>query len=356
MAKIDSLVNVAIQLGTTAIAGKSFSDMLILGKHKLSGGRVMIVTDANELLEMGLDSSDPLYKAVATAFAQVSHIAQVYVGRQDDSETVTDALAACSKEFNNWYGLALSSRVKEDVLFAAMWAEANSKLFVTASSDEGIVTASVSNDLASQCKTSNYYRTAVMYSHKADEEYPEIAMMSHCFTFYPGAETWNLKKLSAVSHSPLTETEFNAAKTKNVTTFENFNDSFSITQGGKVAGGEWIDVIRFRDWLMQEVQINTTSTLINANGKLPYTDAGIEMVGQAIRQALDLGVVRGGISPVEYDKDSNEIPSYRITLPRSADISANNKANRLLQDVKFTARLAGAIHIAEIKGYLSYNQ
>ena len=355
MAKIDRLVNVAIQLGTTAIAGKSFSDMLILGKHKLSGGRVMIVTDANELLDMGLDSSDPLYKAVATAFAQVSHIAQVYVGRQDDSETVTDALAACSKEFNNWYGLALSSRVKEDVLFAAMWAEANSKLFVTASSDEGIVKASVSNDLASQCKTSNYYRTAVMYSHKADKESPELAMMSHCFTFYPGAETWNLKKLSAVSHSPLSETEFNAAKTKNVTTFENFNDSFSITQGGKVAGGEWIDVIRFRDWLLQEIQINVTSAMINSYGKLPYTDAGIEVVGQAIRQALDLGVRRGGIAPVELDENNKEVSNYIVTLPKASSVSDNNKAQRILQDVKFSARLAGAINITEIKGNLAYS-
>lgn len=33
MAKIDRLVNVTIDLNTTAIAGKSFSDLLILGEH-----------------------------------------------------------------------------------------------------------------------------------------------------------------------------------------------------------------------------------------------------------------------------------------------------------------------------------
>ena len=355
MANIDRLVNVTIELGTTAIAGKSFSDMLILSKHSIAkAGRVMLITDPNKLLEMGLASTDPLYKAVATAFAQVSHISQVYVGKIEAEETVTDALAACAKANNGWYGLALTSRVEEEVLFAAMWAEANGKLFLTATKDEGVVSSESNTDLASKCKAKNYYRTAVMYSHVADVEYPEVAMMSYLFTFYPGAETWNLKKLSGVSHSPLSEIEFNAAKKKNATTFENFNDSFSVTQGGKVAAGEWIDIIRFRDWLLQEVQINATSVMINAYGKLPYTDAGIELIGQAVRQALDLGVARGGIAPVEYDRAQNEVPSYRISLPKSVEISPNTKAQRILQDVKFTARLAGAIHVAEIKGFLNY--
>lgn len=35
-----------------------------------------------------------------------------------------------AKVNNSWYGLALTSRVEEKVLFAAMWAEANGKLFL----------------------------------------------------------------------------------------------------------------------------------------------------------------------------------------------------------------------------------
>lgn len=357
MAKIDRLANVAIDLGTTAIAGKSFSDLLILGKHKMPRvtNRVLILTDANDLLDMGLSSTDPLYVAVATAFSQVTHISQVYVGNIGDSETVAEALAACAKENNNWYGLALASRVEDEVLLAAAWAEANQKLFVTSSNAAGIIDAGEESDLASQFKTKNFFRSTVIYSHKADVEYPEVAWMSYCFTFYPGSETWANKKLSGVSHSPLAEAEFAALKKKNASSFENFNDSFSITQGGKVAGGEWIDIIRFRDWLVQEIQINVTSTLINTYGKVPYTDQGIELIGQSVRKALDLGIERGGIAPLEYDNDKNEIPSYILSLPKSANVSDNNKANRILQDVKFKARLAGAIHLAEIKGSLGYS-
>ncbi|MGQ0285861.1 DUF3383 family protein [Pasteurellaceae bacterium 22721_9_1] len=447
MAKIDRLVNVQIELGTTAIQGKSFSDMLILAKHSLATGRIMVVTDANQLLDLGLPPTDPLYLATSAAFAQGSHVSQVFIGRVKANryeldlseiksgnkfkakvqvltngnykshdvevsftssasatttalkssleglsspitvsasgstltieptgnadvvltdiqggvltatytENFTVALAACAKENNRWYGLGLASREQSEVLKVADWAEANGKLFLTASADPNILVPSSNTDLASVCKEKNYFRTAVMYSHKAESEYPDMALMSYCFTFYPGAENWNLKKLAGVSHSPLAEGEFIAAKNKNCTTFENFNDSFSVTQGGKVAGGEWIDVIRFRDWLLQEIQINTTSAMINAYGKLPYTDAGIEVIGQSIRQALDLGVARGGIAPVELDESGAEVKNYVITLPKAASVSDNNKALRILQDVKFSARLAGAINVTEIKGNLAYS-
>ena len=85
-----------------------------------------------------------------------------------------------------------------------------------------------------------------------------------------------------------------------------------------------------------------------------YTDDGIQIIRNALQKALDLGVARKGIAPEELDSDGRKIPSYTITVPRSADVSVNNKANRLLQDVRFTARLAGAIHVVEIRGSLAY--
>jgi len=43
-------------------------------------------------------------------------------------------------------------------------------------------------------------------------------------------------------------------------------------------------------------------------------------------------------------------------VPRAASVSTNDKANRILRDLTFSARLAGAIHVAEIKGNLTYQQ
>ena len=114
-----------------------------------------------------------------------------------------------------------------------------------------------------------------------------------------------------------------------------------------------IDVIRFRDWLVETIQTEVFSVMINRD-KLPYTDAGIAIVENTINAVLELGQTRGGIAPTEFDEDGNRNLGYSISVPKAASISANVKAQRVLRDVKFTARLAGAIHAVEIKGSLTY--
>jgi hypothetical protein len=94
--------------------------------------------------------------------------------------------------------------------------------------------------------------------------------------------------------------------------------------------------------------------MINADGKVAFTDDGIQMIGNAIRAPLDLNVRRGGIATEELDENDRIVPSYTLSLPRSSQVPFNDKANRVLRDVYFIARLAGAIHVSEIKGSLSY--
>ena len=176
--------------------------------------------------------------------------------------------------------------------------------------------------------------------------------MARCFATYPGGETWANKKLAGVTTDGLTETQYNAITKKNGNTFERFRN-VTITQNGKVAAGEWIDVIRFRDWLQEEMTVNIFNVLIN-NDKVPYTDAGIALVEAQMRAALKLGQTRGGIAPDEYDENGNTNAGYVVSAPLAANISANTKATRVLDDMRFTARLAGAIHAVEIKGSLTY--
>jgi hypothetical protein len=176
--------------------------------------------------------------------------------------------------------------------------------------------------------------------------------MARCFAIQPGGETWANKKLAGVTADGLTEGQYKAITKKNGNTFERFRN-VSITQNGKVAAGEWIDVIRFRDWLQEEITVNVFNALVNRD-KVPYTDEGIAIIEAQVRQALELGVTRGGIAPDEYDEDGNTNYGYTISVPLAANISANQKASRVLNDVEFTARLAGAIHVVNITGSLTY--
>lgn len=301
---------------------------------------VVTITPTNAGTSFGVITSDNVFTPVATS-----------------TELPSVALTAIRAETDDWYGVSLTSRVEADILDAAAWVEANEKLQGTTSADAGILNPGSTTDLASVLEENQYFRTHVWYHADAANEWVDAAIAAKAFTFYPGSETWALKGLAGVKYDNLTEGAAQAVFSKNANTFEQFRN-FAITQNGSVAGGEWIDNIRFRDWLAEQVKINVVSAMINANGKVPFTDPGIQIIVTALRQALDLGVARGGIAPPEVGDDGSGrervIPSYVINAPRSADIPFNDKANRILRDVNFTARLAGAIHVVEIKGSLTY--
>lgn len=267
------------------------------------------------------------------------------------NETIAETMAACVAYDSDFYGVAMTSRANADILAMAAWCEANGKLYGTCVAGADVLDGADNTDIASQLMLNNYFRTFSFY-HTDAGDFPEVAVMSRCFTVTPGGETWALKQLAGVNVDLLTETQYNVLKSKNVNTFERFRN-LSLTQNGKVAAGEWIDVIRFRDWLEEEIKTNVVVAMINRN-KVPYTDAGIAIIEAAIRQALNRGQATGGIAPTEYDENGNENLGYTVTVPLAANISPNQKASRILEDVQFTARLAGAIHVVEIDGSLTY--
>lgn len=270
----------------------------------------------------------------------------------EPTEEIADSMNAIMASDADFYGIVLASRDKDDIMAMAEWVETQIKLFGTSTAEQGAKDSETDTDLLSMLKAKNYYRTFAFYHELADNEYLEAGIMARCFAIEPGSETWANKVLSGLTADNLTETEYLAVSGKNGNTFETFRNK-SITQNGKVAGDEWIDVIRFRDWLQEEITVNVFNLLINSD-KVPYTDAGIALIENQIRQALLLGQRRGGIAPTEYDEDNNENLGFTIEMPLAANIPANTKAQRLLEDVKFTARLAGAIHVVEITGSFTY--
>jgi hypothetical protein len=268
------------------------------------------------------------------------------------STAVEDDLDAILNEDANWYGLVMAERVKQTQLDAAEWVEANEKLFITATSEADVLNAGSSADLISALKASNYFRTAVLYHPNAATEYPDAAWAARVFTIQPGAETWALKGLASITAPKITATNRQTIFTKGGNTFEYYQESVVLTNPGKVVSGEWIDVIRFRDWLKDNIQVSMVQMLINRD-KVPYTDQGIALCVNNLRRSLQEGQNVGGIAPDELNAVGETVPGFIVTYPRSADISAPVKASRVLS-LSFTARLAGAIHVVSIAGSLTY--
>lgn len=449
MANLNRIVDVQINLSTTAITERSFSDLLIVGPHILSAGRVLVITDPSELLDLGMSATDQIYLAASASFKQTPGINRVYIGKRnvdtatvtvtnasqtqytitiqyrdangvitsqsalvtaDDvdttttiatalatavnalsgpevtatatgasiliendvvgadlginingnlslapgvvGETIADTMNAIKAESSDFYGIVMTERADQNIIDMANWAEANESLFIVSTGATAVYDPAVTTDIMSQIANANYENTTVIY-HAIADEYIEAAIASRMFTFYPGQENWANQQLNGITFDRLTEGQSLAIKNKNGNTFEQFRN-FSITQYGKVGSGEWIDVIRFRHWLIEQVKVNVVSVMVNANGKIPYTDKGIQVIVGAMRVPLDLGVSRGGIAPPELDQNNKVIPSYTVSAPLAYQVPFNDKANRVLRDLKFTARLAGAINTVEIRGNLTY--
>lgn len=270
------------------------------------------------------------------------------------AETYATALTAINTEQSDWYGIAAATRTTAKQILVADWTETNKRFFIVGSGDFHIIDQADGVDttsIAYYAKADSLDRTAVIYSAVAATKGIEAAYFGKLLTLDPGAYTGMFKTLATITVDTLTSTQSTNARDKNANVYESIG-GVNITQEGKVGSGEFIDVIIFIDWLTARVQESVYATLVNMP-KVPYTNVGITMVESAIEQPLIVGQNRGGISPTLFDDDDVQIGGYVISVPALADVPTADKTARLLQDVNFTAWLAGAIHTVQINGVVT---
>lgn len=309
--------------------------------------------NANDSLTSGAASSSITLASANGVPAVTSVTSNLRATFTPSTESVAVAMAAARKENDVFYGVCATTRVEAEQIALAKWCESSDKLCGVASANANAKVGGQANLLAKLQKL-NLFRTYANFSEEAiaNNEYPEIAWMSRKFREQPGSETWANATLSAVTADNLDEAEYKAITSLNGNTFEPFR-TLALTQNGKVAGGEWIDVIRFRDWLLEKIRVDQFSAFIN--NRLGFTDEGIAVLRNKLLGSLNKGRDVGGIAQEEVDPVTERIiPSYTTVIPSASSFSANEKAQRKLTGIKFTARLTGAIHAVEINGTLAY--
>lgn len=365
--KLGDIIKSEINISNPVVSEASFNKVLLVvpvPKTKPKPNQEMKVTTAissqNDLLAYGFVAEDIAYKAAAVAFSQKPRPSEILVCVRKNTassgsavyENLNETLKRASGE-KDFYGFHITSfKDAADVKAAVTWAEENGKLY-------GFEYAEIGS-----CPVTNFnfYRSFGIFSGLADgftaEEQPEenayaaLALMAKCFGYKAGTETWHLKELSMVVPTVLSQEQKNALEEKNINRFLRYANT-NCTIGGKVLAGEWIDVIRFRDWLEANIQTKCFNAL-KANPKLPFKDAGIGLIEGAINSALSESQDIGGIAPTEFDKDGNEVPGYVISVPRALDFSEADRKSRKLNHLTYTARLAGAIHLVEVEGSLTF--
>lgn len=351
---LDEIVKCNIEISSPASNEETFDTILIVVEQPEGDAidNAFEISKAADLLDYGYTEEDEAYTAASVAFIQNPAPSKLVVyPRKKESgayETIPKALANALAE-KSFYGFHLTSfKTAAELQAASDWAEVNEKLF------------GFEYDDFDECpvKADNAYRTFGVFAGLVDSEdaaknnaYLALGLMAKVFGYEPGSETWAFKEVSGMVPAVLSTAQKTALENNNISSYLRYA-GVNVTIGGKVMGGEWIDVIRFRDWLKADIQ-SRVFNVIKLNRKVEFTDSGIGMIEGAIEASLKAGQEVGGIADTSYDAEGNAIPGYTVVVPRENSFTEEQKKSRKLSGCSWTAKLAGAIHAVEIGGYLT---
>lgn len=254
---------------------------------------------------------------------------------QADPGIATD-LAAINLADKAWYGLVTTFNSLAVIEAAAAWVESNTKLYPAASQDSNIATSAENGsatDVAHAMKALAYARSWV-FAHPSNDEFADAAELGKFFPISPGGETWRTKTLAGVTVEAYSDTEQTNMKNKNAQYYYDLGGDSVVGGNGMTASGEYVDVTRFIDWYTSELQAKLANLAIGLP-KIPFTNAGIDLVAGKVKQQNLAGIAANGISPD---------PAPVVTVPDVTDISTEDKLDRELSGVTSEWTLAGAIH------------
>ena len=108
---------------------------------------------------------------------------------------------------------------------------------------------------------------------------------------------------------------------------------------GTTADGDFMDVQRFIDWQNDDMATAVFGAIVAAD-KISFEDEDMlaieaEMLGSGARGEASKGLVKG---------------SFVVSLPKVADVSVGDKLARTLNQAKWNAQLASAIHKVNMSG------
>ena len=343
-------VRVQILRDTSAVSRVGFGVPLFIGE-KVVASRALSYANLEEV-EAVYDQTDEEYKAALAFFTQAPQPRQLVIGYKDTGETYPEALSAIRVVNDEWFAVAIESRLDADALAmsSAVSALPGLRQFWFRSDAAGILDQLVDDDIASQLKDLNYDQARVVYHSLAATAYPDMAQLGRVLpipesrTTGPGSTAWYDQPIVGIPGDSFTSSQRSTLEDKNAEYFINVAQA-TRSQGGKMAGGEWGDVIHFVAWLetrIAEDLYETMTRTADRRSKIPYNDAGIAVVESVVRNRLDLAVLIGGIND-----------DYEVSVPRREETQFGDRVNRVLKDVTFTANLQGAIKFIEVQGVVS---
>lgn len=360
---LNRLCQIDITLDNPVQTSAGYDCLLLIGDApktpKNDVPKVGVYTNLDEVKDVGWvaegTDAEPIGRAARIAFSQSPRPNQIYIavrqsaGEDGSMEAITATLER-AMDTPGWYAICPCGIEESEYKTIGEWTETQQKIFIFS-------TLETVNPVGSLLYRSmgifaKHLASADEADVPADNLYAHVAMAAKCLCYEAGSETWANMVINGITPSVLSSTVINTLQAQNLSYVIEVGGKI-ITQGGKVAAGEWVDLIRFRDWLQNDMAQRVCDLLIR-NPKIPYTDNGITAVENQMVASLKAGQVRGGIAESEFDEMDQEVPGYKTQMPKASSLTAAERASRVLRNCKFWARIAGAIHMVDIEGSLTY--
>ena len=347
IALIRDRVKVQILRDTKAVARIGFGVPLFIGTT-VKTARALSYKNLEEVGDVYAET-DEEYIAALGFFGQSPQPRELIIGWKDTDETYTEALAAIRVVNDTFYAVTIESMLEADILAmsAAVSALPGFRMFCARSANVNILDQLVVNDIASQLKALSYDQARVVYHPDAATNYAELRQLGRCLpipesaTTGPGSAAWHDQPIVGLTGGNFTSSQRSTLEAKNCEYFINIAGA-TRSMGGKMAGGEFCDIIHFVAWLetrLAEDLYELMARAGNVRSKIPFTDEGIARVEGVVRNRLNIAVGIGGI-----------LNDFTVTVPLREETQFGDRVARTLKDVNFVANLQGAIKLIQVNG------
>ena len=332
MASVDRIISVVVNRTTTPVTQAGFGAVLLLSSNAPPGGFGSAVIKSYNRDSFASDfTSGDEFKFLSRLFGQNNKPERVYVGFKLGSDA--DYLAALTRINNvnsDWYCVCLTGATEQTTAEkkeVSDWVGTQNKIAFLRDINSSSLLSSTITDLGSVL---NSARTAVFWTANKDD-YLEAAVAGECLPQPAGSLTFAYKALVGVPvPAALTTSAENTLSAKNVNYYASVANR-NLTFDGKMSNGDFIDTTRSIDWITARIMENVFQ-VISTSPKIPYSDAGVEILANASRQTLDQAINRGVI-----------FPNYTLNTVSVRNLPVNDRANRVYGNINVDVRLTGAI-------------
>jgi len=225
-----------------------------------------------------------------------------------------------------------------EIIVAANWAETQTVLFFPTTMDAGCHGAG-NTDIMSQLSAASLSRTIPMWHHRGAEQCAGAAWAGKMLPKAPGSANWANKALALVDMSTLDDTQRANIKGKNGNYYVPVK-GVGFTLDGRSSSGRFADITHGIDWFEARLEERIVSLQAN-NDKVPYTDAGIQLIRGQVDAQILAGITATIVDPAQ---------PWWSSAPAVVDVDPNDKIQRLLRNVRFQFVLQGAINKVLING------